>query len=197
MVTGGDSAEPGSVSGDRQAELVDLMRRVAAGDRDGFRLLYQRTGAKLYASVRRILRSESAAEDAVQEAFVRVWRRAGDFDAAIASPIAWMTTIARHAAIDMARRGAERVSAASADDPEILERLADESQAGERLMAGRALATCLEGIEPDKRGMILLAYCHGWSREELADRYNRPVATVKTILRRSLIALKECLGGRD
>jgi RNA polymerase sigma-70 factor (ECF subfamily) len=100
------------VSVDRQEELLALMRRVAAGDRGAFADLYGRTGGKLFASVRRILRSEAAAEDAVQEAYVRIWRRAGDFDPAIASPIAWMTTIARHAAIDMLRRGPERISAA-------------------------------------------------------------------------------------
>lgn len=135
------------------------------------------------------------AEDAVQEAFVRIWRRAGDFDAGIASPIAWMTTIARHAAIDMVRQGAERVSAAAAD-PAVAETLADPTAATDRLAAGSGLARCLETLEPDRRDMVVLAYCHGWSREELAERFARPVATVKTILRRSLIVLKECLGGR-
>jgi RNA polymerase sigma-70 factor (ECF subfamily) len=173
------------------------MRLSAAGDRRAFRTLYERTGAKLHATVRRILRNEAAAEDAVQEAYVRVWRQAGDFDASIASPIAWMTTIARHAAIDIARRSAERVSAASADvDPEILDRLADPKSDVERLTAGRQLTACLDKLEGDRRTMVLLAYCHGWSRDELAARFGRPVATVKTVLRRSLIALKECLGDR-
>ena len=64
-------------------------------------------------------------------------------------------------------------------------------------MEGTRLAGCLGGLDEDKRGMVLLAYCYGWSREELAERYRRPVATVKTVLRRSLIALKECLGDGD
>jgi RNA polymerase sigma-70 factor (ECF subfamily) len=176
-----------------QQELVALVQRVAAGDRAAFRLLYDRTSAKLYASVRRILWNEAAAEDAVQEAYVRIWRRAGDFDPAIASPIAWMTTIARHAAIDMARRGAERISSASGEiDPES----PDLAAAAAPLASGR-LARCLELLEPDRRGMVVLAYCQGWSREELSRRFDRPVATVKTIIRRSLITLKECLGDGD
>ncbi len=131
----------------------------------------------------------------MQEAYVRVWRRAGDFDATIASPIAWMTTIARHAAIDAVRRTAERVSAAADElDAEMADRLADPAADTERLAAGSGIATCLEKLEADRRGMVLLAYCYGWSREELASRYGRPVATVKTLLRRSLILLKECLG---
>lgn len=176
-----------------QKELVDLLTAVARGDRGAFRMLYERSGAKLHAVTRRILQSDAAAEDAVQEAFVRIWRRAGDFDASIASPIAWMATIARHAAIDMTRRGAERVSAASAD-PAIAETIADPSAGAERLAAGSGLARCLESLETDRRGMVILAYCHGWSRDELAARFDRPVATIKTILRRSLMALRECLG---
>ncbi len=184
------------MSGGTQEELVSLMTAVAGGDRRAFAVLFARTGAKLNASVRRILRSETAAEDAVQEAYVRIWRRAGDFDASIASPIAWMTTIARHAAIDIARRGAERVSAAGeAIDADLVERLADPASGTERFATGAQLAACLDRLDEDRRFMVLLAYCHGWSREELAARFDRPVATVKTILRRSLIALKECLGG--
>jgi RNA polymerase sigma-70 factor (ECF subfamily) len=184
------------VSEGGQDVLVALLRRVAAGDQAAFRDLYGRTAAKLFATIRRILRSEAAAEDAVQEAYVRVWRRAGDFDPAIASPIAWMTTIARHVAIDAARRASERISAAGDElDAELADRLADPLADTERLAAGTGLARCLERIEPDRRAMVLLAYCHGWSREELAERFKRPVATIKTLLRRSLIILKECLGG--
>jgi len=181
-----------------QEELISLMARVSAGDRRAFASLFERTSAKLNATVRRICRSDAAAEDAVQEAYMRIWRRAADFDPGIASPIAWMTTIARHAAIDIIRRGAERISAAGeAIDPDVAERIPDPAAVHERLATGDQLQACLGRIEPDRRSMVLLAYCYGWSREELADRFGRPVATVKTILRRSLIALKECLGGRD
>jgi RNA polymerase sigma-70 factor (ECF subfamily) len=183
--------------GDNQRDLTAAMALVAAGDREAFRVLYARTASKLFASIRRILRSQAAAEDALQEAYVRVWRQAGDFDPSIASPVAWMTTIARHAAIDLARRGAERIAAASDDiDADFAGRVAAPASESDPLAATR-LAVCLERLEADKRAMVVLAYCHGWSRDELAERYARPVATVKTVLRRSLLALKECLGGRD
>ena len=64
-------------------------------------------------------------------------------------------------------------------------------------MSGTQLAGCLRGLDEERRSMVLLAYCHGWSRDELAERFSRPVATIKTLLRRSLIALKECLGDHD
>jgi len=182
--------------GGTQEELVGFLAAVATGDRRAFAILFDRTSAKLNASVRRILRSEAAVEDAVQEAYMRIWRRAADFDPAIASPIAWMTTIARHAAIDMVRRGAERIAAAGDTiDADLADRLADPAGGAERFATGDQLKACLDRLDADKRGMVLLAYCHGWSREELASRFERPVATVKTILRRSLMVLKECLGG--
>jgi RNA polymerase sigma-70 factor (ECF subfamily) len=141
------------------------------------------------------LGSGPAAEDALQEAYVRIWRNAASFDPAIASPIAWMTTIARHAAIDVVRGGAERVSAASsAFDAELAERLAAPLSGGDPLASSR-LSGCLGGLESDRRAMLVLAYCYGWSREELGRRFDKPVATVKTILRRGLAVLKECLGG--
>lgn len=178
-----------------QGALVEALGAVARGDRRAFRLIYERTAPKLMAAARRILGNSPAAEEAVQEAYVRIWRHASEFDVSIASPIAWMTTIARHAAIDAVRSGPERVSAASGEiDAEILEGLAAPGASGGDPLASARLASCLDGLELDRRTMVLLAYCNGWSREELARRFDRPVATIKTLLRRSLIALKDCLG---
>lgn len=177
-----------------QQELVVLLAAVAGQDERAFGRLYERCAAKLFAVIRRITVSEAAAEEALQEAWVRIWNHADQFDPAIASPMTWMTTIARHTAIDSVRRGAERVSAsAAAIDDELGEKLAAPGKEVDVLL-GRRLGRCLDDMEPDRRGMVLLAYCYGWSRDELSRRFDRPVATVKTILRRSLLALKECLG---
>jgi len=182
--------------GASQAELVALMRDVASRDETAFKRLYDRTSAKLFAVVRRIAISEAAAEEALQEAWVRIWNHADRFDPALASPLTWMTTIARHAAIDAVRRGPERVSqTAVVIDEELAEKLAAPGASADGL-GGPQLRRCLAGLEPDRSRMVLLAYCYGYSREELSRRFDKPVATVKTILRRSLLALKECLGGR-
>lgn len=182
--------------GSPQRELVDLMAEVAKRNEAAFKRLYDRTSAKLFANVRRIAISEAAAEEALQEAWVRIWNHADRFDPELASPITWMTTIARHAAIDAVRRGAERASSMTVEiDEELADKLPAPGSTADGL-TGPQLRICLEGLEPDRRGMVLLAYCYGWSREELARRFDRPVATVKTLLRRSLIVLKECLGGR-
>lgn len=178
-------------------DIDQLLARVAAGDKAAFARLYDLTSAKLYCIISRILPRGELAEDALQEAFVRIWQRASRYDQAIASPMAWMATIARNQAIDLRRRFAERLSAASEEtDEQIPTSDPDPAVLAERSDEIKRLENCLAQLPPERRSMILLAYHQGWSREELSARFSRPITTVKTLLRRSLIALKECLDGR-
>jgi RNA polymerase sigma-70 factor (ECF subfamily) len=174
-------------------DLSDLLRRVAARDAAAFAALYQRTSAKLYGVVARILTRGDAAADVLQETFVRIWERAGDFDPVKGSALAWMATIARNRALDEVRR----VRPGSLDDqPEGFEPTADEVDplaARERSEGLAALIGCLEKLDEEKRAVLMLAYYRGLSREALARRFGRPVATIKTWLHRSLAQLRDCL----
>ena len=176
------------------AELVGLLRAVAGGDQAAFEALYAATRAKLYGVVLRILRRADLADEVMQEAYLKIWNSAGQFDPALASPITWMVAIARNRAIDVARRKRD-VSVEEA--PEVLERAADipDPLAGrERSEELRRLLDCLGRLDPDQRQLMLLAYYDGLSREQLAARSGRPVNTIKTWLRRSILAVRECLG---
>lgn len=183
-------------AGIMDSELKSLLAQVAEADRAAFARLYDLVSGRLFGVIGRILPRAELAEDALQETFVRIWQRAKSYDAAIASPMAWMATIARNQAIDLRRRSAEKLSAASS---EIDESLADSAPDPEALagQAGelRQLKDCLGRLPDERQQMVLLAYRQGFTREELAERFKRPVTTVKTLLRRSLIALKECLDG--
>lgn len=183
-------------AGIMDSELRQLLAQVADADRAAFARLYDLVSGRLFGVIGRVLPRSELAEDALQETFVRIWQRARSYDETIASPMAWMATIARNQAIDLRRRAAEKLSAASA---ELDESLADSSPDPEALaqQAGelRQLSDCLGRLPEERQQMVLLAYRQGFSREELAERFKRPVTTVKTLLRRSLIALKECLDG--
>jgi RNA polymerase sigma-70 factor (ECF subfamily) len=186
----GDS---GSEESGRQ-RLERLMREVARRDRAAFRALYDATRAKLYGVILSILRERTAADDILQEIYVRIWDRAADFDPDKASPITWMTTIARNRALDEVRRPrvtvdlpAEALERVAGDDPDPLERR-EWSEELQRLMA------CLDALAEERRQMVLLAYYRGWTREALSKRFERPVPTIKTLLHRSLAQLRECLG---
>ena len=95
-----------------------LLQRIAARDRPAFAMLYSATSAKLYGIVLRILKRRDIAEEVLQDVYVKIWERAGDFEAGRASPITWMATIARNRAIDEVRR---RAPVSIEDAPEALE----------------------------------------------------------------------------
>ena len=176
------------------AELVGLLRAVAAGDQAAFERLYAETRAKLYGVVLRILRRADLADEVMQEAYLKIWNSAGQFDPAVASPITWMVAIARNRAIDVARK---RRDVSVEEAPEALEFAADiaDPLAGrERSEELARLLDCLGRLDPEQRQLVLLAYYNGLSREQLAARIGRPVNTIKTWLRRSILAVRECLG---
>jgi RNA polymerase sigma-70 factor (ECF subfamily) len=176
------------------AALIEDLRQVAAGDRAAFARVYGATSAKLYGIILRILGRRDLADEILQEVYVRIWERAGDFDASRASPITWMATIARNRALDEVRKATHvRLD----DAPEAMQ-IADDAIGAEGILMARQdlqrLLGCLEGLSPERREMVRLAYLDGWSREALGQRFGHPVATVKTWLHRSLKQLKDCLG---
>jgi RNA polymerase sigma-70 factor, ECF subfamily len=174
-------------------DLADLLRRVAARDAAAFAALYKETNAKLYGLVARILPQGGAAPEALQDAYLRIWEKAGDYDPAKGSPLAWMATIARNRALDEVRR----VRPASLEDlPASFEPAAadvDPLASRERSETLAALIKCLETLDEEKRAVLLLAYYRGASREALAKRFGRPVPTIKTWLHRGLGQLRDCL----
>lgn len=175
--------------------LSNLLAQVARKDRAAFETVYRTTSAKLYGIILRILQRRDIADEVLQEVYVKIWDRAGDFDPRVASPISWMAAIARNRALDELRR---KRPESIEDHPELLDVESDDESALARVMRGddgKRLADCLSRLEPPRRDMVVLAYCEGLSREELSEKFGQPVNTVKTWLRRSLTQLKGCLGG--
>jgi RNA polymerase sigma-70 factor, ECF subfamily len=174
-----------------ESDLAQLLAQVASGDRAAFATLYRQTAAKLYGIIARILIRSDLAGEVLQEAYVRIWQKAADFDPAKGSPIAWMATIARNRALDEVRR-----VKALADLPEGFEPAAEEVDplgSRDRSEQLAALMRCLSQLDAEKRQIVLLAYYRGASREALSKRFERPAPTIKTWLRRSLAQLKDCL----
>jgi RNA polymerase sigma-70 factor, ECF subfamily len=174
-------------------ELIEALERTAGGDLAAFKSVYAATSLKLYGIIVRILGRTDMADEVLQEVYVRVWQRARDFDRASSSPITWMATIARNRALDEARRGTMR----SLDDfPELLQLPSEDNPAANRERSDelRRLDACLDGLEAERKEIVLLVYYHGMTREQISNRFKLPAATVKTWLRRSLAQLKDCLG---
>jgi RNA polymerase sigma-70 factor (ECF subfamily) len=175
------------------AELEALLSRCAAGDRSALEALYTRVAPILLAVLMRILRRRDAAEDALQDVFVAVWQRAGQFDPIRGRPLAWLVSMARYRAIDLQRatRPAVALSEVLTVEPQLQSDGPGESS--DMLGTGALLLRCLEQIAAPQRRCLMLAYEEGLTHSEIARAVNEPLGTVKSWVRRSLIALRRCL----
>jgi RNA polymerase sigma-70 factor (ECF subfamily) len=189
---------------ERSRELHDLLARTGLGDRAAFALLYRRTSAHLFGVVLRINRDHAQAEDVLQEVYVAVWRAAAGFDAAKAQPLTWLTSIARNRAIDsLRRRQAQPALRTPSGDPDddsetdVYDQFADDSAGPlERLSRAadaRALGECMQQLSAQQRQSMALAFYDGLSHAEVAAHLSQPLGTVKSWVRRALMALKACL----
>jgi RNA polymerase sigma-70 factor (ECF subfamily) len=172
-------------------ELTWLLGAVAKGDADAFERLYEGTSAKVYGVVLRILRRSDLAADVMEGAYLEIWRRAGEFDPTIQSPIAWIVSVARSRAIDAVRRS-------SAADGDGESDIADDDEPGavpRNAMTPdlRRLLTCIGRLEPDRQRMLLLAYYGAFSHEQLAGKVGMPVNVLRNSLRRCLAEIDVCL----
>jgi RNA polymerase sigma-70 factor (ECF subfamily) len=172
-------------------EAAKLLHRCAGGDRAAFRLLYDRWGSRLYGVALRITRQSSLAADALHDAFLQIWQQAHRFDPERGGSEAWMVAIVRYRALDIVRRQSREIPGYEAeergdDSPDALARLVSTAE-------GAALHRCLQGLEAERRRLVVLAYVDGLSHSELAARLSMPLGTVKSWIRRSLMQLRLCL----
>ena len=172
--------------------LENLIARVALRDRAAFSALYAATSAKLYGICLRVLKDRALSEDALQEIYVKIWDRADRYQVTGHSPMTWLITVARNHAIDRLRRKGPETTDIDAVVPVASAAPGPEAQA---VAAGEArrIAACLDELDADRAAAVRGAYFDGQSYAQLAERFDVPLNTMKTWLRRSLIALKECL----
>ena len=183
--------------GTEKAELERLLAAVAGRDRDAFRRLYDIASPKLFATILRIVRNRPAAEEVLQDVFLRIWQGASSFSPDTAPARAWMNSIARNRAIDVLRQKGFTTVTGTQGEVDWYERIAEDRDRERDMIDNASLRRCLGGLDGQARDCVLLAYYEGFSREELAERFDRPVNTIKTWLHRSLASLRACLDGFD
>jgi RNA polymerase sigma-70 factor (ECF subfamily) len=177
-----------------------LLQCIVSGDTAALAELYSRHSRLVFSIILRIVRSQSDAEEVLQEVFVRVWSKADTYNERLGSPAAWLTRIARNRAIDRLRakraRGemlppigdpqdhAEAPPAVTTDTPE---RLAYEAA------AANCIRGALENLPASQRTLIEAAFFDGYTHQELSQRFGVPLGTVKTRIRSGLRAMRERL----
>ncbi|HEV8687609.1 MAG TPA: sigma-70 family RNA polymerase sigma factor [Gaiellaceae bacterium] len=179
------------------AHLSDeaLVALVARGDDSALAALYDRFGRVAYGLSLRILRDRALAEDAVQEAFLGIWRGADRFVAERAKASSWILTLVHRRAVDLVRREERRRVEPLEAAPEPAAGSADE-EAWLRLQRERVQAA-LRRLPDQQREALELAYFGGFTQSELADRLGEPLGTIKSRMFSGLSRLRELLGEEE
>lgn len=182
----------GEFEEDRQ-RLVSALGRAAAGEQQALREIYDSTSAKLFGICLRICLDREAAEDVLQQVYIKVWDRSGRFDPERGSAITWLCAIARNTAIDWRRanHGVHlpiHAAAAVMDAAPLAPELIEAGQQSARIF------DCLEALEQRSREAIRAAFFDGFTYVELAEAMAVPLGTLKSRVRRGLLQLKGCLG---
>jgi RNA polymerase sigma factor (sigma-70 family) len=189
---------------ERSLELSRLLGRAGLGDRAAFATLYEQTSSHLLGVVLRIQRDRAQAEDILQEVYVNVWRAAQSFDAAQSQPLTWLASVARNRAIDSLRRTQTQpqfrstiTSTTDDEETDVYDTVADSAPGPLDLLSrasdARALSSCMQGLSAQQRQSVALAFFDGLSHAEVAEQMRQPLGTVKSWVRRALMALKSCL----
>jgi RNA polymerase sigma factor (sigma-70 family) len=175
-------------------ELTDeqILARIARGDEAALAEVYDRFGRVAYGLAFRILRDASLAEDAVQDAFLAVWRTAVAFDPRRGTASTWVMTLVHRRSVDVVRREDRRRAQPLDDAPQASTESTDETVAVREQR--RAVQAALAQLSPDQREALELAYYGGLSQSELAERLGVPLGTVKSRMFAALARLRDLLG---
>lgn len=183
------------------AQLASLVLRVCDQHEPSLARLYEATSGRVHGLVLRIVRVAALAEEVVEDVFWQVWREAPRFDTERGRVLAWLLAIARSRAIDALRRNERmRASEVAVDDDDALDALAEpREQSDDPLDLIDAsqhhskLHALLAGLEPLPRQLLALAFMRGCTHEEIAEQTGLALGTVKSHIRRTLVALRSQL----
>lgn len=175
-------------------QLRAAMLRLADGDKDALQEIYQATRVKLFGICLRILGDQKEAEDALQDVYLNLWRRADRYDPERASPISWLAVIARNRALDHLRTGKVRGGAVPVEEANPLP---DEAPLADSMMIdaerNAQIHTCLSGLDKKTEPHIRAAFFDGQTYAQLAEIADVPLGTMKSWIRRGLQKLRQCL----
>jgi RNA polymerase sigma-70 factor, ECF subfamily len=174
------------------ASTATLIEAVARGSRPALKRLYELESRRLYGIALRIVRRPEVAADVLQEAFIQIWQNARLYSPERGAGGAWLTGIVRFRALDAVRKHGREVLSDDpglgdeAQEPDVVDRIASKAEAG-------ALKRCLGRLDDQQRRCVMLAFVDGFSHAEIAERLAAPLGSVKSWVRRGLLALRSCL----
>ncbi|MGH9567447.1 MAG: sigma-70 family RNA polymerase sigma factor [Candidatus Angelobacter sp.] len=168
-------------------EEAALIERILAGDENAMGELYDRYSGVVYGIALRVLADTMAAEDVLQEVFLRLWRNPQAFNAERGRLAPWLAVIARHRAIDQLRK---RPREEDISELPVSTGVNLEDEAAQKIAAEK-VREALTQLPPEQRKLLEMAYFEGLTQSEIAGRTGEPLGTVKTRIRSGLLALRK------
>ena len=185
--------EPENPAGD-----VDLLRRIAAGDREAFGEFYDRHAPLMFSVACKILNNSSEAEDVLQEVCVQIWEKARAFDPTLGKAASWAAILTRNKAIDRIRASQRRHRLAEEAGAEFAIASETDGTANEAIH-GRdktnLIQSAITELPAEQRRAIELAFFSGLTQHEISEKLSEPLGTVKARIRRGLLRLRDQLEG--
>jgi RNA polymerase sigma-70 factor (ECF subfamily) len=185
---------------DREAQGIRLLEAMVKRDRQALADFYELYGKVLYSLIYKIVGNGPDAEELTQDIFVYAWEHAATFDSRRGTPFTWIVLIARRRAIDHLRRRVRR-DRYEKSLPEQIESTPDPApdarDNAEASDQGQQVSTALAMLPDDQSQALRLAYFNGMTQQEIANRMNVPLGTIKARLRRGLLRLRECLNQEE
>jgi RNA polymerase sigma-70 factor, ECF subfamily len=177
---------------------VELLRRIAGGDRSAFSSFYDQYSGLLFSIAIKVLNDSKEAEDVLQEAFMQIWNKADAYNPLLGKPVSWAVTLTRNKAIDRIRASQRR--------SKLLEQatleagaLPDDSPFANEKLHGKENAEMIRSVvaalPSDQRRAIELAFFSGLTQDEIAKTLQEPLGTIKARIRRGMLKLREKLEG--
>ncbi len=176
----------------KNTELQTLIALTAQGDKPAFYQLYTACSSYLNGVAIRIVGTEDASNDVLQDAFVQIWNNAQQYNPSLAQPLTWLTSIVRYRALDRLAKDKRRAQTfvhaeeeATCDNGPWATLLKEQYK--------HQLHHCLSQLNDNQASSVKMAYLQGYSREEIAEHLGTKINTVKSWLRRAQEKLKQCL----
>jgi RNA polymerase sigma-70 factor (ECF subfamily) len=192
-------AEAPAVTPDEAEAREDarLLQAIACGDEQALAALYRRRGGLVFSFLMRMLGQEAEAQEALQDTFIRLWRRAKEFDPSRSSATAWLLLFARGLALDRLRARSRHVAKLSAYETEVAALEAEPAADGRRRAPSDELSgscqAALHKLPAAQRHALELAFFRGWTHEQIATTQGEALGTVKARIRRGLLALRKTM----
>ncbi|MFS1702194.1 sigma-70 family RNA polymerase sigma factor [Alteromonas sp. AMM-1] len=174
-----------------QETLFPLLCGTAQGRREDFAELYKAASPQVFAVVLKLLRHRELAEEATQDAFIKVWHNAASYQMARGTVLTWIISIARYRALDMLRY--QRIRKTDDTEPDTMVSDDDNRFELEAKLSHPKLEGCLDELDTQQRQAIHLAYFNGLSHLEVVEHLSSPLGTIKSWIRRGLVSLQRCL----